>query len=164
MIAERKRGSSYEVSLFCVPKAFDGHIGVIQRNALRSWRELGESCEILLLGSEAGVADAARAAGAVHLPDLLVDRDGFPRLDDAFRVAQRVGRAPWLCYVNADIILAPKFIEVARRAIARVGDSLIISRRRDLDITEPLDFGVGWAERVQAEARSNGALFTKFAI
>lgn len=152
------------ISLFCVPKPFEGHIGVIQRNALRSWKELGTSCEILLLGAETGTAAAASSVGGVHLPDLATDRDGFPRLDEAFRMAERAARSPWLCYVNCDIILLPQFLQAAHKAFSALGDSLVVSRRWNLDVTRPIDFDDGWVDEIRDLVRSAGTLFSDFAI
>jgi GT2 family glycosyltransferase len=163
-MTEGDTDSLCEISLFCVPRPFEGHVGVIQRNAVRSWRELGASCEILLLGAETGIGAAAAAVDGVHLPNLPLDRNGFPRVDEAFRIAERAARSPWLCYVNGDIILLPQFLEAARRAISRVGDALIVSRRWNLDITRPIDFDAGWDVRVRHEVRDNGTLFTEFGI
>ena len=43
------------VTIFAIPKTFEGHIGIIQRNAIRSWAQLA-GIEILLLGDEPGTA------------------------------------------------------------------------------------------------------------
>jgi hypothetical protein len=40
------------LTIFSVPKAFLGHIGVIQRNALVSWMRLGEEVQVILLGND----------------------------------------------------------------------------------------------------------------
>jgi len=39
---------SVMLTLFTIPKAFQGHTGVIQRNAIRSWTLLRPECEIIL--------------------------------------------------------------------------------------------------------------------
>ncbi|NBC18953.1 MAG: hypothetical protein GVY18_16755, partial [Bacteroidetes bacterium] len=51
------------LTLFTIPKPFAGHIGVIQRNALESWRRLDSDVEIILCGDDAGVAKTADALG-----------------------------------------------------------------------------------------------------
>ena len=48
------------LTLFTIPKVFRGHIGVIQRNAIKSWTLLRPACEVVLLGDE-GDAGEGRA-------------------------------------------------------------------------------------------------------
>ena len=48
------------LTLFSAPKPFtDPHIALIQRNAIRSWTLLPD-VEVILLGEETGLAEAAR--------------------------------------------------------------------------------------------------------
>jgi hypothetical protein len=82
------------LTFFCIPKAFQGHFGVIQRNALASWRALGPSCEVLVFGDEEGADAAAEAAGARHLPAIGRNEFGTPLLDDVFRQAQSPKTTP----------------------------------------------------------------------
>ena len=55
------------ITLFSAPKPFtDPHIAMIQRNAVRSWTLLPD-VEVILLGAEEGLAEAAfELIGAVH--------------------------------------------------------------------------------------------------
>jgi len=41
------------LTLFTVPKAFVGHIGLIQRNAIRSWQACVPDAQIMLFGCDA---------------------------------------------------------------------------------------------------------------
>src|SRR5690242_14509803 len=68
------------LTIFSVPKPFEGRIGEIQRRAVESWTRLGDGVQVLLLGDEAGTDEAARDAGAEHLPDLARTEHGTPRL------------------------------------------------------------------------------------
>src|SRR5438552_3655793 len=47
------------LTILAVPKAFNGHIGVIQRNAISSWTVLSPRPDIRLYGTEDGMAKAA---------------------------------------------------------------------------------------------------------
>jgi len=52
------------LTIFSAPKPFsDPHIATIQRNAIRSWRELGAEVDVILVGEEPGLAEAAREHG-----------------------------------------------------------------------------------------------------
>src|SRR5258708_33627463 len=55
------------ITIFTTAKPFTGHSGVIQRNALKSWKELHADAEVILFGDEEGAAEAAREAGARHV-------------------------------------------------------------------------------------------------
>ena len=60
------------ITIFSTPKPFRGHIGVIQRNALKSWTLLHPDVEMILFGDERArlmsVASwvASRAAGGTR--------------------------------------------------------------------------------------------------
>ena len=49
---------STPISIVAVPKPFHGHIATIQRNALGSWTRAPGVAEVILLGDEAGTAEA----------------------------------------------------------------------------------------------------------
>ncbi|MFZ0637415.1 MAG: hypothetical protein WAM08_17985, partial [Candidatus Acidiferrales bacterium] len=55
------------LTLFAMPKPFEGHIGIIQRNAITSWTRLTPQPEIILFGDEAGVAEIAGELGLRHV-------------------------------------------------------------------------------------------------
>src|SRR4030067_285811 len=56
------------ITLFSGPKPFAGPIGLIQDNAIGSWTRLGEGAEVLLLGEETGIREAAERHGGRHIP------------------------------------------------------------------------------------------------
>jgi hypothetical protein len=155
---------STPISIVAVPKPFHGHIATIQRNALGSWTRAPGVAEVILLGDEAGTAEAARAANAVHVPRVALDDDGRPRLDDVFRVAQRTASSAWISYVNADIVLLPALMEAASAAMVALGRALLVSRRWNLDVAGSVAFSPGWDERLRTRALSDGELFTPFGI
>jgi len=50
------------ITFFTTPKPFRGHIGVIQRNAIHSWKLVHPEAEVILFGNEEGAAEVAREA------------------------------------------------------------------------------------------------------
>ncbi len=154
------------LTLFSAPKPFDReHIALIQRNAIRSWLALGEQVEVLLLGEENGLADAAAELGVRHLPDIARNTQGTPLVSSIFARAREAASAPYLCYVNGDIILLPDFLEAVEAIVAQTPDDfLMVGRRWDVDITTPLETTAGWAQRLRAFARENGRLHSSFGI
>lgn len=57
------------ITFFSTPKPFRGHIGVIQRNAIRSWKLAHPDAEVILFGDEEGASETARDLGARHEPE-----------------------------------------------------------------------------------------------
>lgn len=147
------------ITLFAIPKAFVGHIGTIQRNAIRSWARL-PGCQIVLLGRDAGVAEVAAEVGADHVPEVAVNEFNTPLLDSAFRLARERARHPLLGYVNSDIILLGDFVETARRV--PFGDFLMAGRRWNVGITEPIEFREGWEAEVRGLVARTGTLYTQY--
>ncbi len=151
------------LTLFAIPKAFEGHIGVIQRNALESWARLGPWCRVVLMGQEAGVETAAKDAGADWRGDLATNEFGTPLLSDAFAQAAQMTQSPWLCYVNSDILLTRRFHD-ALKAI-QGHKALLITERHNVDVTAPLDFhDPHWQEKIEALARDQSGPINPSAI
>ena len=146
------------LTLFSVPKAFEGHNGIIQDNALASWARLGGGTEVFLIGDDEGTAEAAARYGFRHLGSVDRTRNGTPIVKSAFEKAEAVSKHELLCFVNADIILMGDFLEAIQRVSEEYADFLLISRRWDLDIREPLDFGSDWESLLKDRARRTGVV------
>lgn len=146
------------LTIFAVPKAFSGHIGCIQRNAVRSWRQLGEQVQILLFGDEAGTGEMAREVGAVHVPQVELNAQGTPLLNGVFAEAHRQSDAPYLIYTNSDIILLDDVWTalgiVVRSACPRF---LMTGKRTDLEVTSTLGMETaGWQQQLKHDAAERG--------
>jgi hypothetical protein len=145
------------LTLFASPKPFKGHIAVIQRNAIQSWTRLRPRPEIILFGDEDGIAQVAAEFGARHVPVVARNEFGTPLLNDLFGQARDLASSDLLCYVNADIILMDDFIAAVQRVRQWHPRFLMIGRRTDLDIREPLDFSrPDCAEQLRAMALASG--------
>ena len=133
--------SEKPITIFTVPKAFEGHIGTIQRNAIHSWTLLQPKPQILLFGNEKGVEEACKTFDVTHVPQIQFNEYGTPLLDGIFRQAHELARGSILSYVNTDIILFNDFLQaVEQLQTASFNRFLMIGQRSDLDITEPLNF------------------------
>ena len=144
------------ITIFAIPKAFRGHFGVIQRNAITSWTLIRPKVDIILCGNDPGTAEIAAEFGLRHIADIASMPGGAPMLDDLFAKAEDAVADGLLCYVNADIMLPTDFSQVAQRVADR-SPLFMIGRRWDTDITEPWDFAQpDWESRLQALARSTG--------
>jgi len=117
------------LTLFSVPKPFDGEIGAIQRRSAESWRALG--VQVLLLGDEAGVGDMAVELGVEHVSGLQLTSHGTPRLDSAFRLADGVARFPLRCFVNADVILGRDLLDATRAVTEQAQRFLLVGQTEE---------------------------------
>lgn len=144
------------LTLFAVPKAFHGHVEVIQRNAIQSWLRLRPVCEIILLGEEAGTAAVAAEFNICHVPRVARNEYGTPVLNSVFEEAEPAGTHETMCYVNADILLFSDFSEIVQKARAAMPRSLMVGCRWDVEIHEPIDFDLDWQAWLMTRLRDEG--------
>ena len=150
------------ITLFAIPKAFAGRAGVIQRNAIASWTRLGDDVEVLLIGDDAGVAEAAGAANVRHVAAVEKTDHGTPLLSSAFATARDASTRPLLAYVNADIVLLPDFVAAVRRI--RFPSYLCLGRRWDVTVEGEIEPGGDYEGRVRRLVASSGELALPDAI
>jgi len=147
------------LTLFSTPKPFLGHINVIQRNALQSWKLLDPGVEVILFGDDEGAAEVCQEFGFRHEPEVLRSKLGTKRLDSIFGKARQMAKHEMVCYANCDIILTQDFLEAHRRLASWNPNHLMVGRRTDTDITDPLDFSdSNWQRRIVDIAKRDGIL------
>jgi hypothetical protein len=133
------------LTLFAIPKAFKGHIDVIQRNAIQSWKRLHPEIEIILFGSDEGTAEVAREFGLRHEPHVELNEYGSCLVHSMFAKVRAVARREILCYINCDIILLDDFCAALEQIKAAHREFLMVGRRTDVDIRNPWPFDrPGW--------------------
>jgi hypothetical protein len=131
----------FMLTLFTAPKPFtDPHIAMIQRNAIRSWIALEDSCEILLLGDEPGLAEVADELDVQLIPLKERAPSGAPLVDELFRQAKEVVANPTLCYLNADIILLDDFLPSVKEVLKKFQRFLIVGNRWDIAVECEIEF------------------------
>jgi len=129
------------ITLFSAPKPFTNpRIALIQRNALASWQALGPEVSVAMVGDEPGIAEAAAEFGFRHLPQVAVNDLGTPLISSIFALGRSLNDSPYLAYVNADILLFPDFVNCARGVGEALECFLMVGRRWDLRVEEPLRF------------------------
>jgi hypothetical protein len=146
------------LTIFSTPKPFRGHVGIIQRNALKSWTLLHPNVEIILFGDDEGSGEAARDLGIRHEPEVRRAEGGTKYLDYLFGRAQQIALHDVLCYVNCDIILTSDFRKSVELIASLRRSYLMVGRRWDTDIAEPLDFSQrDWEGRLMAAVSERGS-------
>ena len=147
------------LTLFSVPKPFVGNIGDIQRNAIASWKALDPQVQVVLVGDDAGVEEAARGAGVAHIGSLERSVRGTPRLDSAFARVDEIAMHRLWCFVNADIVLLDDFLPAVHRVQRRYVRFLLVGESRDLDLGAGVPVGsVDFRRAVRRRALAEGRL------
>ena len=147
------------LTIFIAPKPFrDPHISTIQRNAVLSWKALGEEVDVVLVGDEEGIQQAAQEMGVKHIAEVQRNAQGTPLLSSIFSLARENSDSPLLAYVNADILLFEDFLEQSRLIYQKYPHFLLLGQRWDLDITRKLDFSANWQAELKGMLEQKGKL------
>lgn len=125
------------LTIFTHTKAFKGHFGVIQRNAISQWARLRPRPEILLFGNREGTAEIAREFGLRHIPEVNRNEYGTALLSDLFEKAHALASNNILCYANADMMLLGDFMKAIQQVSSWRESFLMVGRRTNLDLDEP---------------------------
>jgi hypothetical protein len=144
------------LTIFTIPKAFRGHIGTIQRNAITSWTRLRPLPEIILFGDDEGTAATAQALGVRHVAKIARNEHGTPLLNDVFRQARPRAVSEMMCYLNADILVLNALPGACSRVHEQMGRCLIVCQRINLDVTEDLPFIGDWESKLMQRVKSSG--------
>ena len=146
------------LTLFSAPKPFtDPQIERIQKNALASWSRLPD-VEILLMGDEDGMAEAAAQAGARLLTGVAKNWQGTPLVSSMMRLARQYATSELLCIINSDVIVMRDLVEAAAAVKARARRFLLLGRRWDISVRDLLEFRSGWEDRLRDTVRLSGEL------
>lgn len=146
------------VTLFTIPKGFRGHIGDIQRNAIKSWTLLRPKCEIILLADDYGTAVVAEELGVMHIANVQRNEFGTPLLDSAYKLAGEAATNLVHCYVNADIILTSSFMGALQQVTTRDNQFMLTARRWNIDVTGLREFSDDWEADLLKEVANKGDL------
>jgi|SRR5690242_3289840 len=153
------------LTIFATAKPFQGHIGIIQRNAIGSWVRLHPDCEVILFGEEPGAAEVAKELGIRHEPGVEYTEYGSKRLDYIFARAREIARHDLLCYVNCDVILLQSLYEATARVGGCSPEFLMIGRRWDTPLAYQLDFQAeNWETSLQDLATRTGTQQLQYAV
>jgi hypothetical protein len=153
------------ITIFSAPKPFsDPHINIIQRNAIRSWMDIGPQAEVLLIGDETGLRETAQEFNLILLPDVKRNEFGTPLVDSIFELARQTAKYDVLIYLNADIILFPETRELVESIHNKIAEFLLVGRRWDLDIDREIDFSRDWVTELKEKVRLSGKLRAPTAI
>lgn len=145
------------LTIFTIPKSFNEHIDIIQRNAILSWTKLFPRCEIILFGNDEGVDKVAQEFGCLHVSEIEKTELGTPLLSSAIALTQKKAKYDILLYLNADIILMSDLIPAVQRL--KIPLFLMSGQRWDVDVSEEIDFNnPDWENKLREKIREMGKL------
>ncbi len=138
------------LTLFTTPKPFAGHLAIIQRNALQSWKLLHPDAQIILFGNDEGAAEVCGELGVRHVPDVHRNSHGTKYLASIFDQAQELAAHDVLCYANCDILLLSDFRRAIESLLLQRKQFVAAGRRWDVDLQDALDFQrPGWEQELR---------------
>ncbi|MBN8654758.1 MAG: hypothetical protein J0M11_03410 [Anaerolineae bacterium] len=130
---------------------------MIQRNAIKSWTLLPD-VEVILLGEETGLAEAAKELGVKHIPHVERNPNGVPLISSMFKLVRENSNSELLCIINADMVLMPDFVEAAKQVKGLRSEFVLLSQRWDLDVTTSIDFSGDWSRGLRSMVNGQGQL------
>lgn len=148
---------SLRVSFFTLPKAFEGETGVRQLAALHSWRSAVPEAQILIMGADKGLDEAAREISGERVVGIACNKKGTPLVSDAFRKAPVQAKEELLCYINSDILLFDDFAPAIKAVVVLVGGPFLMTGRR-----WNFDHAAGEAAPDKNQVRRRGSLYDEF--
>ncbi len=157
MSERQDKDLAQNVTLFAMPKAFQGNNALIQRNAILSWTMLQPRPEIILFGEEEGIADICLEMGLRHVPKAGRNEYGTPLVNNLFGRGEIFAGGEILVYVNADILLLSDFLPALERVAAHFPQFLMIGKRFNLDIDFAIDPNLpDWENKLKDYAHKKG--------
>ena len=148
------------ITFFSIPKPFVGHIGVIQRNAIRSWKKAVPDCEIILFGDEEGIEEAAKELNVTQIKNIKKNDYGTPFLDTIFKQVNEIARFNAICYSNCDMIYSKEIASVVENC--KYDNFLLVGRRKDVILTDEID--ASKFDELLIKLRSEGRMNIVWAI
>ena len=144
------------LTILSSPKPFQGHIGLIQRNAIGSWVRLSPRPQIILFGDSAGARDVVAEFGLEHVPAVETNELGTPYLSALIGSGERRARNNLICYVNGDIILTEGLERALQYTPALPPTFLMVSARINLDVDVPILFDGDWRQQLRNRCETDG--------
>jgi len=145
------------ITIFSCPKPFTGNTALLQRNAVLSWTQISPRPEIILLGSEQGVAEVCGELGFRQIPEIACNEAGIPLVSDLFAKAEAASSHEWMCFINTDIIVTSKLTAAMKLALERWKSFVLCCSPWNSSSTDGVSVGSpGWESRLDDLVRKAG--------
>ena len=115
-----------KLTLFTTFKPFEGHVKIIQTNAIKSWLLLDPKPEIIIFGNSRGSKEIAEEFNLRHIPDVQCSPSGAPYANIIFDMVENLSTNPLMAYLNGDIILNNTFIFAIQQIYKKLSKFLMV--------------------------------------
>ncbi|HAF62879.1 MAG TPA: hypothetical protein DCK95_11225 [Anaerolineaceae bacterium] len=124
------------ITFFTAPKPFtNAHINIIQRNAILSWKKLGDAVEIFLMGADEGIDRAAADFDVRHFPQVRCNERGTPLISSMLELVRANSHSPFLCIINTDILVMPDILQTVKTVSQKMEKFILVGQRWDVEVT-----------------------------
>ncbi|MFC1852987.1 hypothetical protein ACFL27_22550, partial [candidate division CSSED10-310 bacterium] len=156
---------NFLLTIFTVPKAFEGKIDLIQQNAIASWKRLGSDVRIFICGDENGIREIARKFEVDHISQVYRNGFGTPLLNDVFSKVEEKAEGNVLCFINTDVILMEDFTKAVETIDKSKKQFLMIGECHNVTIDSLLNFDdTSWKRDLQTLQQTAGKIRGKLAM
>lgn len=151
------------LTIFTLPKPFEGDTGRIQRNAVYSWKHLAPDCQVILCGDTPELDEVAKRLQVDCATGIACTEFGTPLVNSAFRRAAQLARHDVICYANSDLIFFPEFPTAVKAVVSERERFLIVGECCDVSVDEEIaedDFGANgsWERTLRQRASTDGVV------
>lgn len=145
------------LSILTSCKSFIGPAGPLQCRAIYNWKALHPNIEIILYGKTDGVEAVIREFDVRYIPDIGATSKGIPYFNAIVEHASSHAMYDTQLYVNADILLPRKLMDLIS-TVRQYPRFLLCGRRIDMLQALPDTFSpIGWETLVPYLVRSGQA-------
>jgi hypothetical protein len=116
---------------------------------------LGDEVEIILIGEEEGVAEAARMNKIRFFPDVKRNSFGTPLISSMFSVARQNSTSPFLCIINTDVMLLPDCLTALKKVAEQFDEFVMAGQRWDLEVNKQLEYHSRFYDDLQQKVNSS---------
>jgi hypothetical protein len=149
------------VTIFTIPRQFEGPWDRIQRNAIGSWERM-QADEIVLFTEDSDIGAVSEDLGWNDWLPIVKNEQGTPLVSDAFQ--QMRDHDGILAYFNTDCIFLDDLMPAVQTVASAFDKFLMIGRRYDLPVTELLEFSEGWQDRMRKRTQERGRLHSSWGV
>ena len=130
------------LTIFAIPKSFEGADDLHQRNAINSWKQLVGGDNVLLIGDDSLEAHA-NELGVRCVAGVELNEHGTPLISSAFELAKNNSSTPYLAYSNCDMILFGELLQGLNRIVScsDIEKFFATTLRINLPVDGLVDFG-----------------------
>jgi len=127
-------------TIVAVPKAFNEHVGVVQKHAVRSWLAQRPAPEIVLCGDDPGTAETCAEYGLKHAPHIEYNDLGTPLMRSVLAQGEEHASTNTILYTNADIVFGGELARAVDQLSSTTRPFVATGIRWNVPALEDIDY------------------------